>query len=754
MGMTANWFHFGSYNVVGTNEVFMGKSGLAWSGTAAGKFALNSSSEGNRLIFRPWHEETTIGTRGNATGDVVLQREVEFNTDDESGAAGTIRVDGKFYYQNSASILITGHGTFEVNSASLGGDALVRVANGATLKFIASDAMLSKGDFTFEGGSTLVLPAAGSGAVAFGGSVYFAGEGTVGLKLGDGETIANGTYELLRVAGAIDNSYESRFRLVNDTESESLLLAMGDKLLLVVGGYAGGEYIWTGAAGDGKIGTAGNWLGNEAPVTGGETVIIPAATGEIANDIVGFAPKSITFGKGVHDLTLSGRAISNISAITNLATGVHPVIAASVSYADGAAVDLPHAEGTYVDFAGGLTGLALPAETGWYKGVFTLTSDAAWGSFNTEVHFLSGTAEKPTCAKIKRIQNMSCIYIYENAIVDAEDFVHSSGTRYMTTRNDGLLKIGTYTNTGSDNYIWNENAAYTGMFEISNIMYGATSWFRMTGGTSNPRQEGRFIIGAGGLNFTTPGNNANTFFDICKGNVRLYPKADYSIEPNPNRKAIGDVVFDPWSATVPTELEISTTDYYTAEPRTITFNAKLSRYGSNLAYFTISGNGKLVFNSSESDYAGDTMVKSGATLAVKPGAAIGSGDIYLAPGASLAVLASGEEVVVTNAVAFADGSSLAYNFTNVDSAPCFDFTGGSLAAAGKINLKITADENVYPRSLSGRWLVAKGVGGVSSSAFGFDDPSAPKPSWVEGLYFDGGDMYLVVKRPGLSLSVR
>jgi hypothetical protein len=147
------------------------------------------------------------------------------------------------------------------------------------------------------------------------------------------------------------------------------------------------------------------------------------------------------------------------------------------------------------------------------------------------------------------------------------------------------------------------------------------------------------------------------------------------------------------------------------------------------------------------------MVKSGATLAVKPGAAIGSGDIYLASGASLAVLASGEEVAVTNTVAFADGSSLAYNFTSVDSAPCFDFTGGSLAAAGKINLKITADENVYPRSLSGRWLVAKGVGGISS-AFGFDDPSAPMPSWVEGLYFDGGDMYLVVKRPGLSLSVR
>ena len=349
---------------------------------------------------------------------------------------------------------------------------------------------------------------------------------------------------------------------------------------------------------------------------------------------------------------------------------------------------------------------------------------------------------------------MSCINIYENAIVDAEDFVHSSGQRYMTTRNDGLLKIGTYTNTGSDNYIWNANAAYTGMFEISNIMYGATSWFRMTGGTSNPRQEGRFIIGAGGLNFTTPGNNANTFFDICKGNVRLYPKADYSIEPNPNRKAIGDVVFDPWSATVPTELEISTTDYYTAEPRTITFNAKLSRYSSNLAYFTISGNGKLVFNNSESDYAGDTMVKSGATLAIKPDATIGSGDIYLAQNASLAVLASGEEVVVSNAVMFANGSSLACNFTKVDSAPCFNFTNATLAAAGKINLKVTADENVYPRSLAGRWLIAKGVRNIDSSAFRFDESAAPKPSWVEDFYLEGENLYLVVKRPGLSLSVR
>lgn len=757
-GMPQNWFFFGSSAVVGTNEVFIGKGGLTFSATSGTTaYALNNSGDGNRLILRPWYSDFTVerGLGRTAVAELMINRSAEFLTDDESGIGRTITLDGRVNFLHPETSVVSGSGTLVVNTTAYGTVAApIEVKDTATLKFGNAAATFSPaGDYTFHAGTTLALPAAGSGAVAFGGSVYFAGEGTVGLKLGDGETIANGTYELLRVAGAIDNSYESRFRLVNDTESESLLLAMGDKLLLVVGGYAGGDYIWSGDANDGKMSSPGNWLGGAAPVSGGETVVIPAATGEIVNDIDGFAPKSITFGKGVRDLTLSGKAISNISAITNLATGVHPVIAASVSYADGAAVDLPHAEGTYVDFAGGLTGLALPAETGWYKGVFTLTSDAAWGSFNKEVYFLSGTAENPTCAKFKRIENMSCINIYENAIVDAEDFVHSSGTRYMTTRNDGLLKIGTYTNTGSDNYTWHANAAYTGMFEISNIMYGAASWFRMTGGTSNPRQEGRFIIGAGGINFTTPGNNANTFFDICKGNVRLYPKADYSIEPNPNRKAIGDVVFDPWSATVPTELEISTTDYYTAEPRTITFNAKLSRYGSNLAYFTISGNGKLVFNSSESDYAGDTMVKSGATLAVKPGAVIGSGDIYLASGASLAVLASGEEVAVTNAVTFADGSSLAYNFTNVDSAPCFDFTGGSLAAAGKINLKITADENVYPRSLSGRWLVAKGVGDISS-AFGFDDPSAPMPSWVEGLYFDGGDMYLVVKRPGLSISVR
>ena len=72
----------------------------------------------------------------------------------------------------------------------------------------------------------------------------------------------------------------------------------------------------------------------------------------------------------------------------------------------------------------------------------------------------------------------------------------------------------------------------------------------------------------------------------------------------------------------------------------------------------------------------------------------------------------------------------------------------SATAIGTAKVKVSAATGVFPRKLDRRWLIAEGVSGT----FVLDEGN--RPTWANGVSVESGNLYLDVKAPGLTLSVR
>ena len=76
---------------------------------------------------------------------------------------------------------------------------------------------------------------------------------------------------------------------------------------------------------------------------------------------------------------------------------------------------------------------------------------------------------------------------------------------------------------------------------------------------------------------------------------------------------------------------------------------------------------------------------------------------------------------------------------------------------GTVNVTVSAEKGVYLRNTEGLVRIATGIGSPDAEKFVLADNV---PSWVDGAVgesaftVDGGNLYLRVKKPGLSLIVR
>ena len=174
--------------------------------------------------------------------------------------------------------------------------------------------------------------------------------------------------------------------------------------------------------------------------------------------------------------------------------------------------------------------------------------------------------------------------------------------------------------------------------------------------------------------------------------------------------------------------------------RTVTLTGKVTGYGAMVA----DGCGKLLFNSA-SDFSGGLTATGGVTVAVNAGCSPGSGVVTVGSGSTFAVPGSGT-ATVPGAVTLKDGAILSFHFTSVDAQPQFAFTDGATVESGAVTVRVSADDDVMPRKVGGKWLIATNVSG----SFELVDP----PSWAEDVSVEEGNLYLNVKTPGLSLSVR
>ncbi len=86
--------------------------------------------------------------------------------------------------------------------------------------------------------------------------------------------------------------------------------ADGNTLKAVVA--EGAICMWTGAAGDGRFSTAGNWADGARPtVGGGEPIVFAAESAATAtNDIGRLSPAYIEFAQGCSPITVAGEKFS------------------------------------------------------------------------------------------------------------------------------------------------------------------------------------------------------------------------------------------------------------------------------------------------------------------------------------------------------------------------------------------------------------------------------------------------------------
>ena len=164
----------------------------------------------------------------------------------------------------------------------------------------------------------------------------------------------------------------------------------------------------------------------------------------------------------------------------------------------------------------------------------------------------------------------------------------------------------------------------------------------------------------------------------------------------------------------------------------------------------ITGTGKVVADYNVSDLTSTAsqrvnpfVVTNTATLAIKAGKQITTGAITVNSGATLAIPESG--TVTLGAATLKGGAILDFHFTRADQQPQFAFT--SATASGTVTVKVSAAKGVFPRKLDGKWLVATNVSGGTFTL-------VDAPIWAEGVSVENGNLYLNVKAPGLSLSVR
>ena len=154
-----------SANAASKHLFYIGEGGLNYSSSAT-VFHIGRNNDGNSETIRPWYSDFTIGDRGNGAVGLRLNRDIEFNTTDESGTGRTITIDAITCAQNTPTIKISGSGTLMLNKAAQNSaQPPVTVTGTATLAF-KPGASLTTSNITVNAGAALKV--AQSGVVALG----------------------------------------------------------------------------------------------------------------------------------------------------------------------------------------------------------------------------------------------------------------------------------------------------------------------------------------------------------------------------------------------------------------------------------------------------------------------------------------------------------------------------------------------------------------------------------------------------------
>ena len=122
---------------------------------------------------------------------------------------------------------------------------------------------------------------------------------------------------------------------------------------------------------------------------------------------------------------------------------------------------------------------------------------------------------------------------------------------------------------------------------------------------------------------------------------------------------------------------------------------------------------------------------------------VGTGDVAVDADATLAVSSSGVVDLSVNALTLNDGATLAFNFTDRETAPTLSLNAASTLPS-TINVKVTTSVADMKLKASRRYLLATGCNLTGKTVNVID-----KPEWVASVVVNGdGNLELIPKTKG------
>ena len=163
----------------------------------------------------------------------------------------------------------------------------------------------------------------------------------------------------------------------------------------------------------------------------------------------------------------------------------------------------------------------------------------------------------------------------------------------------------------------------------------------------------------------------------------------------------------------------------------------------------VMGEGEITFGLAAA-FTGGVTANGTATVSVNAGCRPGNGAVTLDGAATLKVAQSGT-VSLGGALMAANGTTLAFNFTEAATAPSLDAASVTLPADGTVNVKVTADDNFA----KGAYTLISGAGLTDGDLAKFTMNPKLSNDWRGALSILDGDLVLTVKsKPGLMLIVK
>ena len=756
--LSNKWFYLSDYNAAGKNVFYIGAGGLNFTSDTASYCLGNTKGTDNLDTIRPWYSNFTIADGGNEY-NVVFGYGATFCTDDEGGIGRTITIASGTRAAYASPVVVSGSGTLKVNKPCQNADQPpVTVTDTATLEY-AAGASLGTGPLTLGAGTTFVV--ASDDLPINVASITLPESGKATIQIAGDAAFADDDYEVFFVTGGLPAGFADKINIVlpdGTSENRRLYTTDNGTMRLIVGsGDVPDSYTWTGAAGDGKMNTAGNWRGGVVPPTGA-TVFIPPTAGAIVNDIENFAPASITFGYGTDTVTISGNAITGVAAITNLSTtGSHtinaPVVFADKIFVVQGAMSWEQKSNPSIHFAGGVTGTTFADGTARYlNGVFKLSTGEGWvattqGSNNRWGIPAGASLTTPLATNTCELQ------IGESG---AAGGAFTTGVMRTSAR---LLcyNYGEYVVTNGFEAVF--PAEETHFFGWDNISNGKFKFEKITlsgGAGNNP------ILKFGNSNTGTADTGTQRFY-IGKGGLCFADGAVQKLRfETGGAKNNATVRIDPWhgdytihtkSASNPTDFTVSTKTYFGTTDEdgnscTVTDEGIINSWG-DAAQIYIDGNGKFVVNAVCAATCPVT-VEGNATLSINAGKKLTTGATTVNSGATLEVAESGT-VALGDDLTLKAGAALGFNYTTRNK-PVLNLTDKTVTfeEGETTNVVVKISATADKRPFAGENVLT--VGGKFADVQ--VELAEGAPDWVKSVYVKDGNIAVDVKPIGTRMILR